>query len=364
MRATGQSCTIPRMSKGNWGSGGIYLRGKTWWIHYPTGSRTLRESTKTGDEAKARKVLRGKLADVYGKNGHGPQTAARVKVSELLDGLVRDYEINRKTLWWVKLNVENHLRPHFKYDIASRVGTRQIQGYVLAKRAAGLSDSTINRHLALLRRSFKLGMKHDPPKVNSIPAFDKLDESAGVRRGFLEYDAFKKLRAELPEELRPVALYAYFTGCRKGEILKLQWPQVDLGSGMVRLNPGETKNKDPRMIPLAAELRAELAGLKKQRDEFWPACPWVFSRHGKRIKSFYASWNAACKRAGVDGSLLHDMRRSGVRNLIRSGVPERVAMQISGHKTRSVFDRYNIVSEKDLGDAVKMLEKHLKGKKK
>src|SRR5690348_1958457 len=99
MRRLEQSCTLSRMSMKDWGSGGIYLRGKTWWIHYPTGSRTLRESTKTGDEGKARKILRSKLAEVYGKHGRGPQTAARVTVSELLDDLVRDYEINRKTVW-------------------------------------------------------------------------------------------------------------------------------------------------------------------------------------------------------------------------------------------------------------------------
>ncbi len=85
-------------------------------------------------------------------------------------------------------------------------------------------------------------------------------------------------------------------------------------------------------------------------------CPWVFHRDGKRIKNFYAAWRTVCKKAGVPGRIPHDFRRTAVRNLVRAGVPERVAMQMTGHKTRSVFERYNIVSEGDLEAAAKRLD--------
>ncbi len=84
--------------------------------------------------------------------------------------------------------------------------------------------------------------------------------------------------------------------------------------------------------------------------------PWIFHRKGRQIGDFRKAWTTACEKAGVPGRIPHDFRRTAVRNLVRAGVPERVAMQMTGHKTRSVFERYNIVSEGDLDAAAKRLD--------
>jgi hypothetical protein len=135
---------------------------------------------------------------------------------------------------------------------------------------------------------------------------------------------------------------------------------------VIRLEPGETKNKEARTLPLIGELPEMLALLKQRRDQFHPRCELVFSRFGKPILKFYAAWENASKRArlldehGKVKILFHDLRRTGVRNLIRAGVPERVAMTISGHKTGSVLDRYNVVDEKDVLLAGERLENYIR----
>ena len=177
----------------------------------------------------------------------------------------------------------------------------------------------------------------------------------------------------LPPDVRPVLTFGYYTGCRKGEILALEWVQVDLLERVVRLEPGTTKNDEGRLLPLAPQLYESLKLQREIRDQRHPDCPWVFFWHGsgKQMRDFREAWEAASKRAGLWGGdeetgnpmkLFHDLRRTGVRNLLRAGVPEAVAMRISGHKTRSVFDRYNIVSESDLKDAARRLGDYLKRK--
>lgn len=137
----------------------------------------------------------------------------------------------------------------------------------------------------------------------------------------------------------------------------LEWRDVHLErqggavvGGAIRLRASQSKTKRGREVPLRdgrlLELiarRAELRGLD---------CPLVFHRGGRPLRDFRDLWQQACAAVGMPGRLFHDLRRSAVRNMVRAGVPERVAMALSGHRTRSAFDRYNIVSEADVAAAV------------
>jgi integrase len=253
---------------------------------------------------------------------------------------------------------------------ASRVTTTDIMAYVSKRRELGRSVSTIAHELERLKRAFNLGRDHSPPKVTQVPKFPKLDRG-DPRKGFFSHAEYAALAAELPAYLRPVLLFAYRTGCRKGEILGLRWEQVDLGGRIVRLNPGETKNNEGRVIPLAGELGDMLATLLRERSERWPECRWVFARHGKPIKDFRGAWEQACRRAAVAAPTLwdsaaeqptrifHDLRRTAARNMVRAGLSEQVVMRIGGWKTSTVFERYNVTDERDLLAGAERLEQHL-----
>lgn len=355
MTRTRLSC----MSKERWGEGNVYLRGKTYWVHYSAGGRTYRESCKTDSEAKARKFLRGRLNKIDRGEAMGSQIQ-RVMVSDLLDHLVDDYELLGKNAAWAKI-VRSRLLLGFKFHKAARVGTQAIEAYIALRKAgtqdgdkeiAPVGNATINRELALLRHAFYLGSRAEPPLVVRVPKIPKLPENE-ARQGFLDKAALDALAAELSPEVGRVARFAFWTGCRKAEILGLRWAWVE--SAAVSLPSSITKSGEARVIPLVPELVEMLASMKAERDELWPKCEWVFSRGGVQIRNFYAGWNAAAERAGLKGVLLHDLRRSFVRGAVRAGVSERVVMAISGHKTRSVFERYNIVSGSDLTDAVKKM---------
>jgi integrase len=358
--------------------GQLIPRGERTWtvriyagVNPQTGKRIYHNCTIHGSKRDAQAYVNAKLTE----QDLGTYTSPKsILMSVLLDDLLQDYRINGKSIGWATGVVNGHLRPFFGGMKASAIGTDAINRYIESrhegrtvthkdggKRVYGpASNATINREFTLLRRAFNLGKRATPPKVTVTPRIPFLRED-NVRQGFFEDSAFVAVRRALAEEIRPVITFAYYTGCRKGEILALQWSQVDLAERVVRLNPGETKNRLGRLIPLVPELYEVLKLQREIRDQYWPESNWVFSRFGERIISFDGAWEKACKAAGLvdeagePAKLFHDLRRTGVRNLLRAGVPERVAMSISGHKTRSVFDRYNIVSENDLKEAARKL---------
>src|SRR5262249_5829828 len=202
--------------------------------------------------------------------------------------------------------------------------------------------ASINRELAALRRMFALAIRAS--KLATRPHIALLAED-NAREGFLDPADFAALRASLPAWLADAALFAYLTGWRRTEVATLTWADVDLRGGTIRLRAVHSKNKRSRLVRLTGAL---LALVDRRASARRLDCPRVFHRDGEPLGDFRKVWTSACTAAGVPGLLFHDLRRSAVRNMVRAGVPERVAMAVSGHRTRSVFDRYNIVSEDDL----------------
>lgn len=347
-----------------YGIGSVFqYRGKgPWWIQYSYDGNVRRESSRSQRKTDAVRLLQKRQSEA----ASGKLMPRRgVLVSEILDDAMEAFRDQSRSIEWAQI-VDNHLRSFFGDLQASRVGTAQIKGYVSHRRTKGIANSTINRELARLRRAYNLALSAEPPKVQRVPTIRALREPP-PRTGFFNFEEFSQLRQALPEEIRPVITFAYNTGCRLGEILSLRWDQVDLDGKVVRLEAGETKNDRARNLPLFGDVLSVLEFQKQVRDQNYAACPWVFFRLGKQIKSFRGAWETACRECGLWDDerdkprfIFHDLRRTGVRNLVRAGVPDKVAMDISGHRSRAVFDRYYVVSDADLRDAMEKLDRYHK----
>ncbi len=320
---------------------------KVYWIKYYRNGKPYRESAKSEKLSDARNLLKRREGNI----AHGKPPGIhldRVTFEDLKKDLLTDYELNnRKSKWRVEISIA-HLERFFEGWRVVNITPSEIQQFVNERKKEGASAATINRDLSALKRMFSLGAKYG--KVGSIPHAEKFKEN-NVRKGFLEHESYKKLHDALPSYLQPVLTFAYHTGWRRGEILNLTWDRVNLKVGTVRLETGETKNDRARNLVLIDELKALLRQLWNKRKNL--DCNYVFTRNGKRIKDFRGAWKKACTDTGLQGKLFHDLRRTGVRNSVRAGISEQVAMKISGHKTRSVFDRYNITDDRDLEDAAR-----------
>ena len=317
----------------------------------------MRESTHSDKEGEAKNTLKLREGAIARGEPITPKVG-RVTFADAAADVVLDYKTNKKrSLADLECRINKHLAPFFGNRRLADIATPLVRQFIAARQEAKASAGEINRELAALKRTFNLAMQAG--KILHKPHIPMLREQ-NVRTGFFEPAQYDTVSRHLPEAVRPVLAFAYITGWRvNSEVLGLEWRQVDFDAGTVRLDPGTTKNGDGRVFPMTAGLRELLEGRDRERLALQAKgiiCPLVFHRRGKRIKSFRRVWLTACRLAGCPGRIPHDLRRTAVRNLVRAGIPERVAMTMTGHKTRSVFERYNIVSDGDLLEAARKLD--------
>ncbi|MCZ6625836.1 MAG: site-specific integrase [Deltaproteobacteria bacterium] len=334
------------------GMGGSFQRGRIWWIRFYHRGRQYRESTNSESQAEANKLLKRRLGEVG--TGRFVPDEEKVDFEDLASGLITDYKLNaRKSLNTAALNNIAHLRGYFGFDRAVDMGDR-IKSYQVLRREQEASVATVNREVGTLRRMFSLAMESG--KLSRKPVF-KMLKGEKVRQGFVEHCDFLKLLDYLPEYLKPFVEFLYYSGWRKGAAKNLEWAQVDLEGRTARLKMEDSKNAEPWVLPLEGCLWEIVEERLRQRRL---DIKLVFHHKGRGIGDIRKAWATACKQAGLLGLIIHDLRRCAARNLSRAGVPEVVAMKITGHKTNSMYRRYRIVDESELREAQERMQSHLK----
>ena len=302
------------------GSGRIYRRGLIYYIAYRWEGREYRESARSTNVTAAQRLLATRLAERQDQARSGTLTFA-----DLAAWYLDDYVVRRlRTLDTARGRVA-HLQATFGGWRATAITTEAIRTYQRTRRAAGAAAATVNRETSALSRMLQLALRGG--RLIQRPVFPERLTEQGPRQGFFEHPEYQAVRRHLPPPYQDVLDFAYYSGWRKREILELRWREVDAAGGVVRLSPERSKTRVGRVLPISAPIAAVLARRRAQRQ---PGDPLVFRRDAVTVRAWRRVWRAACTRAGVPGRLLHDCRRTAARNLVRAGVPERVAMQLTG----------------------------------
>jgi integrase len=342
------------------GTGSLRLRGAIYWLRYHHHGKLIEESSGTSDEKQARRALRQKLKPADTEDFVSPK-ARKVTVDELADLIRADY-VRRGNRSRVAPRL-THLLTAFAGRKALAITSEEVDQYLDARLAAGAAVATANREAACLRHMFRLAVdKGILPRAPKIT----LRREDNVRQGFLEpadLDAFlAALRARDPA-VADLAEMAFLTLMRRANLLALVWPMLELAvdaghvvGGTLTLPGTITKNRRPLTMPLTGRLLAVIARRWQARRE---TCAHVFHRAGRPVRGFNGPWQAAAAAIGQPRLLLHDLRRSGARTMLRADVDEDVVMMIGGWRTRSMLTRYNIVATDDMVDAQAKLDQAL-----
>lgn len=359
------------------GTGCLYQpkNSNIWWAKYSLNGKPQRESTGTAKKREAEAFLRKRLNEVSTGNFMGA-SISRIRVEELALDLLRQHRNDgNKTAAKEEERWRVHLQPFFGHLRVPQVTTDLLRRYIEKRKAEEIvvvsklnsgevqrkgtgkfpKNATINRELAFLRAAFYLGYECTPPKVGRVPKFPMLDESDSVRKGFLRDEQFDALARECSSVglwLRALFEMLYTYGWRRGEAVKeMKVHLVDLPNRLIVIE--DSKSGEGRTVVMTQRIFNLLTACceGKKPDDY------VFTHpDGSQIGDFRKTWEKVTEAAGVPGLLVHDLRRTGVRNMRRLGIAESVCMKITGHKTAAVFKRYDITDTADLAEAAAKLD--------
>ena len=328
-----------------------------WWIKFYVHGKPVKESTGSAKESDAKALLKEREGRVVRGESVIPRQD-RTTYEQARADLEAHYQANGTRNLHEFLRRVPPLDAFFRGRRINSITQSDVDRYTASRLALGRQPGTVARELGSLTTMLRL--QYERGTLQRLPILHK-PAPGPARQGFFEREAYDAIRRQLPVDLQAAVALAYAFGWRtQSEVLTLEQRHLDLAAGTLRLDPGMTKNGDGRVVYLTPELAAllaeQLARVKALERERTMICPPLFPHlsgplAGKPRYDFKRAWYGACQRAGLAGRMRHDFRRTAVRNMVNAGVPERVAMQITGHKTRSIFDRYHIVSPADLQEA-------------
>ena len=306
------------------------------------------------------------------REGHIFEALPETKMSfrELADWYLGLEKVKALASFW---RIELALRKFcsvFGDTMVEKIRPADLENYQAKRQAEGLADNTIDHEIGSAKSMVFKAFDNDLVGANTVKTFKRvkkmLKRHANARDQTLGREQFDALVRHSPPHLRAILAMGYLTGMREGEILNLTWDRIDLHKRIIRLEALDTKDRESRKIPMCTDL------IQILRDEIGNPLleagkkNYVFKYKDRPIKSIRTAVRTACKKAGIKygrftkgGFVFHDLRHTFNTNMRKAGVPESVIMEITGHSTREMFDRYNHVDDGDMRKAVDQLRSFL-----
>jgi integrase len=324
--------------------------GKVYWIEYYMNGQRRRERigpNKNAAQQRLREVLKLRTEERF----IDKDPAAKLTFGELCNWYLGLPEVKAKD----SHDRDKHFIAHLKRLLGEGIKIKditpgKIEGYQRQRLSEpskshpgkNVTPCEINKEVTALKVIFNRAVRHGKLKLNPIVQVKRLPEN-NVRQRILTSEEFNVLLDASEAHLKPIIQMAYYMGMRRDEIIRLTWSEVDLKKGFIRLPAERTKTDSPRNIPIHPEVKAILERLPRglYTDR-------VFLRNGQSFNEIKHSFQTACRRAGIDDFTFHDLRHCALNNLRKAGNDFFQIMAMSGHKTMSVFKRYNLVTEEEL----------------
>jgi len=318
--------------------------GKVYWIEYYLHGRRRRERIGTNKAA-----AEHRLREVLSRRAEG-RVVTKIKdptFNEVAKWYLDLPQIRAKKSYDRDVLFVKVLSDFFSETHIRDITLNQVEAYrqkrlnEISCRKNKIRPATVNREIACLRHILNLAEQEG--KIETVPFKGlKALKEHNVRDRVLSYEEFECLIAYCLPYTARIVMMAYYTGMRKGEILNLKWDRIDLENGFIRLQPEDTKTDEGRIIPLHKEVIKMLQTMPRDIHG------WVFTYNGKRLLRIDRSFKTACKAADIEGFTFHDLRHTAINNWRLQGHDFFRIMATNGHKTMSVFKRYNTVTENEL----------------
>lgn len=338
------------------GSGGVYKRGKQYWLRYSIGGQQFREPAKTTSKRLAEELLRKKQTEVFEGRHFPDKRRGEMTVGQLRERWLQHAQAKGKASLSDDATRFRRIVDFLGENRQLASITRaDVEDFVVGLRAARkasrrskdtegkpLAPATINRHIALLRAALNYALEHKYIHENPAHRFRLVPEN-NKRDRICSTEEYERIIEAAYPPLRLAVVIGYHTGMRLGEIAGLQWDQIDLKDRVIRLRAADTKNRQGRTVPIAPAAWAEI------RD-------WPRQLNGAllcdKASKLSGAFSDLARKLCLKDLRFHDLRHTAATNMRRSGVDIFTIRKITGHKTLAMLERYNTIDIEDLHAAM------------